>query len=417
MENIEKTEDTVISNMSECKCQKADVCPPGEELVAGTCKPVSVTLDINISEITATLEAATGKTIMRISGVAFHQGMNKNNWSVTREGADSIISQMEGADLTLHHPTVKSGNFTRNMNGEVEEAVVGVITEATVEGEGEDYSVRYVAEVHREELFASLESGLWLRPDYGVSIGGTGVPEQIIESVEDGSISMVFGMDFQFDHLAIVHRPAYPDANIETVEKIEVESTASEVEEIEGEKIVAREMFNNDLNDSVGHTQKVNMMTDDIETNEASVKMAAEMEALKAEMVLREARITEFEDQESKRGETSRLSLVSKASEIGLKGHDDFSADTLTSLIASWESSRPEPKAEVSMEAATPAATAPVTPEESNSVVANYLNGQLVKSDENLYERAWNAWASAYNKSVDREAIPAPKYIEAKEMI
>ena len=176
-------------------------------------------------------------------------------------------------------------------------------------------------------------------------------------------------------------------------------------------------MFNNDLNDSVGHTQKVNMMTDDIETNEASVKMAAEMEALKAEMVLREARITEFEDQESKRGETSRLSLVSKASEIGLKGHDDFSADTLTSLIASWESSRPEPKAEVSMEAATPAATAPVTPEESNSVVANYLNGQLVKSDENLYERAWNAWASAYNKSVDREAIPAPKYIEAKEMI
>ena len=41
------------------------------------------------------------------------------------------------------------------------------------------------------------------------------------------------------------------------------------------------------------------------------------------------------------------------------------------------------------------------TPVEASSnnvpVVANYLNGVLVESAEDLYSRCWNAWARAWN--------------------
>ena len=396
-------------------------CAVGEELVDGECVRVAVTCEIEIEKIETRIEASTGKSVMRISGIAFTSGINKNNWGIRPELATRLTAKMVDSDVTLNHPKAEMGRFRRNMDGGVDEAVVGIVTEASYHATGEGYQVRYVAEVYRTELFASLESGLWMRPEYGVSIGGSGIPTEIIEAEKEGERpTMWFGEDFDFDHLAIVHHPAYPDANIETAEKITKEAAISDTDEVvekEDEDVSAGEMFNNDLNDSVGQTKKVNKMTDDIVNNEADNKMAAEMEALKASMVLREARIAEFEELESKREEESRLSLVSTASELGLKGHEDFSADTLTSLIASWESSRPEPKAEVSMEA-TPATSAPEpSSPESNSVVANYLNGELLQTDENLYERAWNAWASAYNKSVDREAIPAPKYIEAKEMI
>ena len=58
-----------------------------------------------------------------------------------------------------------------------------------------------------------LEAGMWSREDYGVVIGGSGVP---VSATDDG---IVFGEDFTFDHLAIVHRPAYPRATIDDVQK------------------------------------------------------------------------------------------------------------------------------------------------------------------------------------------------------
>jgi hypothetical protein len=54
------------------------------------------------------------------------------------------------------------------------------------------------------------------------------------------------------------------------------------------------------------------------------------------------------------------------------------------------------------------------------SLVANYLNGELVESEETTYEKAWNAWASAWNgnlSSIDKDQLKAPNYKEAKEMI
>tara|TARA_Y100001973_G_C5204388_1_gene340387 strand:- start:1903 stop:3378 length:1476 start_codon:yes stop_codon:yes gene_type:complete len=378
-------------------------CPVGEKMIDGYCQPVAVTLDLDIGEVSSIVEASTGKTIIRISGIAFHDGINKNGWGLTAEGAQAVTSNMIGADITLYHPTPEGGRFTRNMDGGVEEAVVGVITEATFNVTEDGWEVRYVGEVHREELFASLESGLYLRPDYGVSIGGTGVPVKVV-SHDDGRREMFFGESFEFDHLAIVHRPAYEKANIEEIVKVEIAES--------------KEMFNNHLTTTTVQSETVISMTDEI-TNET---LEAELEAVKADMVLREARIAEFEAKEASRIENDRMKLVEKASELGLNGHEDFGVETLEKVIASWEASRPEPTPEpevVEMLPATPAAPvqASVEAPEPVSVVANYLNGKLVETDESLYERAWNAWAKAYNGMMDKDQVKAPLWADAKELI
>ena len=379
---------------------EAATCPPGEKMVDGYCTPVSVTMDLDVGDITSIVEAATGRTIMKISGIAFHEGVNKNSWALTREGAMATIDKIKGKDLTLKHPSIEGGRFTRNMDGGVEEATVGVVTDASFHDEEGGWVVRYEAEVHRPELFEALDSGLWLRPEYGVSIGGTGVPTKVV-SYEDGTNEMWFGEDFELDHLAIVHRPAYPKANIEKVEVIEVEMA---------------ETFIRDSDDTKVQSEMVNNMSDDIENNE----MIAEIEALKAEMVLRDARINEFEAIEQTRIEEKRESLVEKATELGLAGHDEFSIETLEKVIASWESSRPEPtpEPEVEMLPATPAATEMVEASvEPTAVIANYLNGEMVETDEDLYSRAYNAWVAAYNQTVDRDSVKAQKFEEIKEMI
>ena len=101
-----------------------------------------------------------------------------------------------------HHPrALKAGGFDRNMNGGVDEAVVGEVTKASYHKTEAGYDVRYKAVVSRSELFQALESGMWLRPGYGVSIGGYGVP---IKADEDG---MVFDMDFKFDHSPLSTSP------------------------------------------------------------------------------------------------------------------------------------------------------------------------------------------------------------------
>jgi len=195
-------------------------CPPGQEMKNGVCERVAVTLEIDIESSEAMIEASTGRQIVRISGVAFHQGLNKNGWKLTRKGADLAVSQMVGADLTLNHPPAENGRFRRNMNGGVEDAVVGIVTEATIQDFSADtWSVYFKADVYRTELFEALESGLWMRKGYGVSIGGTGKPDEIMQA-DDGRSIMVFESDFEFDHLAIVHKPAYSGAKIESAVRV-----------------------------------------------------------------------------------------------------------------------------------------------------------------------------------------------------
>ena len=371
-------------------------CKDGYEKQGDMCVRVAVTCDITIDNIEARVEASTGKTVIRISGVAFTDGINKNNWGIRAGLAAKLADEMVGADITLNHPKAEMGRFRRNMEGGVDEAVVGEVTEASYVSRADGYVVKYVGEVHRSELFSALESGLWMRADYGVSIGGTGIPSEIIEAEDGGRPTMWFADEFDFDHLAIVHKPAYREANIEKAVKVE-----------------ANESFKYQPEGSTDYS-KVNEMTDEIieESNNAS-----EMEALRAELVLREAKIAEFEAAEVARAEDARVALVEKATELGLKGHDDFSAETLNSVIASWEASRPAPVEEVvEMSPAEPASSEPVkASEDSEPVVANYLNGKVVSSKETLYARAYNAWVDAYNGvMINADESPALTYEELK---
>ena len=386
----------------EASYHDGDSCDPGYEKVNGECKRVAVTIDLDDYDLEATVEASTGETVIKITGIAFHEGLNKNKWEITKAGAEKVAGRMVGADVTLNHPPAndKGRGFTRNMDGDVKDATVGYVSEAKFEDLGDGkWNVRYVAYVVRNELFNSLESGLWSREEYGVSIGGSGVP---VSATEDG---ITFGDDFTFDHLAIVHRPAYPRANIESVERVE--------------KSKASQTF---ISHSIPHANQQTQEVIEMTAEEIVETSADEMESLKAELVMANARVAEFEAAEHERVEAERVALVEKATEIGMSGHEDLKTETLETLIASWEASHPEPApVEMASVEDTPAVESPVVASESapTSVVANYLNGELVETEESLYERAYNAWARAWNGTLDASEsnVRASMYSEIKEMI
>ncbi len=378
-------------------------CKPGYEKRNGKCERIAVTLEVEIEEVEAMLIAETGKTVYEIRGIAFHEGMNKNKWSLTPAGAKSVVSQMEGKDLTLMHPKANEhgAGFTRNTDG-IEESAVGTILGGSFFTTNAGYDVRYVARVTREELFASMEDGLWKEEGYGVSIGGSGIP---VEASEDG---LIFGEDFTFDHLALVKRPAYKRANVETITKKTVEDlpTASENEQTFIGQPIADD-----------NQPKVIAMTD--ETNE--INYEAEMEAVKADLVLANSRIAEYEAVEAQRVEDERMALVTKASDLGMSGHEDLSTPTLETLIASWEAAHPEP-VPVEMTPVESVEKVAETVEASADVpmVSNYLNGKMVSNDERVYAKAWNAWASAWNQTLatdEKARMSAPSYESKKEMI
>tara|TARA_R110002020_G_scaffold29528_3_gene93052 strand:- start:6780 stop:8450 length:1671 start_codon:yes stop_codon:yes gene_type:complete len=386
------------------KKEYASECGIDEEFIDGECRKVSVTLDLNIEATNAFVEASTGNTVIEITGVAFHEGMNKNKWSLTEEGARMVAMQMEGADVTLNHPDPNESDagFGRNTDGDLDKSNVGYIKSATYLATiGGGYEVRYIAHVTKPELFETLESGLYLKKDYGVSIGGSGIP---VSATEDG---IVFGEEFTFDHLALVYRPAYPRANIESVRRVEKEAEV-------------KATFISHSNAAGVSKDLVNNMSEEIVTPE--IDYEAQIESLKADLVLASSRVSEFEAADEARAEMARASLVEKATEIGMSGHEDLQTETLENLIASWEASHPEPVAvemkpidetPVKMEAPV------VASEEKTPVVANYLNGEMVESDEGLYARAFNAWASAWNGTLsgDESNMRAKSYDEIKEMI
>ena len=377
-------------------------CKPGYEKKDGKCVKVAVTLEVDIDEVEAKVIAETGQTIYEIRGIAFHQGMNKNKWSLTHAGAKSVVDQMAGSDLTLMHPKANEhgAGFSRNVEG-LEESNVGYIVSATFLTTNAGYDVRYVAHVTREELFASMEDGLWKQEGYGVSIGGSGIP---VSADEDG---LVFGEDFTFDHLALVRRPAYNRANVETIEKKKVEKPMVSQETIISQSNTA------EINPKVIAMTEEEIMIED---------KTEEMEALQAELVLANSRIAEYEAAEAARVEAERMVLVERATDLGMSGHEDLSTPTLETLIASWEASHPEPTpVEMTpVESVEKPVEASIPGEEEAPMVSNYLNGRLVSNDERIYAKAWNAWASAWNKTLaadERNRMTAPSYEGMKEMI
>ena len=384
-------------------------CGVGEEMVGGKCQKVAVTLDIDFRIDEAIIEASTGKQIVRISGVAFHEGINKNGWEITRAGANLAVPQMIGADLTLNHPPSENGRFKRNMNGGVEDAVVGIVNEASISDKIDgSWEVSFKADVYRSELFEALESGLWLRKGYGVSIGGSGIPDDMVEA-EDGRMVMKFETDFTFDHLAIVHRPAYKRATIDTVEKVElsVESTEAFISHT----------------DSMPTQRKVNSMTETeaiIEASEEVVETtpdhSAELEALKASLAEKEAELNAIKAAEEAKAEEARLVLVEKATEMGIAGVADLPSETISTIIASFEAKVAVEAPVVEMKPVKASETPVEAPvKESGEVVANYLNGRKLQTPEAIYEKGFNVWANAWNKTVSEAHLRSPLYAEAKE--
>jgi len=384
-------------------------CGVGEEMVGGKCQKVAVTLDIDFQIDEAIIEASTGKQIVRISGVAFHEGINKNGWEITRAGANLAVPQMIGADLTLNHPPSENGRFKRNMNGGVEDAVVGIVNEESISDKIDgSWEVSFKADVYRSELFEALESGLWLRKGYGVSIGGSGIPDDMVEA-EDGRMVMKFETDFTFDHLAIVHRPAYKRATIDTVEKVQlsVESTEAFISHT----------------DSMPTQRKVNSMTETeaiIEASEEVVETtpdhSAELEALKASLAEKEAELNAIKAAEEAKAEEARLVLVEKATEMGIAGVTDLPSETISTIIASFEAKVAVEAPVVEMKPVKASETPVEAPvKESGEVVANYLNGRKLQTPEAIYEKGFNVWANAWNKTVSEAHLRSPLYAEAKE--
>ena len=104
-----------------------------------------------------------------------------------------------------------------------------------------------------------------------------------------------------------------------------------------------------------------------------------------------------------------------------MSGHEDLSTPTLETLIASWEAAHPEP-APVEMtpvESVEKPVAEPAVASEDTPKVSNYLNGKMISNDEAIYSKAYNAWASAWNKTLaadERSRMTAHKYEALKEM-
>jgi len=144
---------------------------------------------------------------------------------------------------------------------------------------------------------------------------------------------------------------------------------------------------------------------------------AGEMEALQAELVLARAELENMRAMEAAKHEEARLSLVEAATELGMKGHEDLSSETLESIIASWKESHPEPVVDMKPAEPAVASEAPAAEPVSEAVVANYLNGKMVETPQSLYSQAWNAWAGAWNKTLsgvesNDDRIRAPRFDE-----
>jgi hypothetical protein len=379
-------------------------CGYGEKMIDGECRKVAVSLDLDIDDIKAVVIAETGDTIIEISGIAFHEGMNKNKWSLTPEGAMSVVRQMKDSDLTLLHPKANEtgAGFSRNTDGGLEEANVGYIVGASFFTTEDGYEVRYVAHVTRQEMFGSFDDGLWMQEGYGVSIGGSGVP---VDASENG---LVFGEDFTFDHLALVKKPAYERANVERAvrkKKEEVLPIASE----ESQTFIGHSIADD-------NQPTVKSMTEEENTE---INYEAQIEAIQAELVLANSRVAEFEAEVAARAEEERMSLVNKASELGMSGHDELSTPTLETLIASWEEAHPVPTpVEMTPVVSMEKTVEDVKASDDSPKVENYLNGKVVANDEAIYAKAWNAWASAWNQTlaVDESRMKAHRYDKLKEM-
>lgn len=184
--------------------------------------------------------AEDGESDVQLSGTAFTNGLNKNAWGLTEQGAEAIASSLEGADLTAGHPPVRGYGFTRSIHdgpgkpiGEVAATDVQFFQGAMMADLGGGYTASYEASVTNEGYAEDFRNGLMIGGDYGVSIGIQAEDTDAICSVcdsvfaeckhyrgedVDGDVAGPLYTDGSADHLAVVYVPAWDEADAEVDE-------------------------------------------------------------------------------------------------------------------------------------------------------------------------------------------------------
>ena len=183
-----------------------------------------------------------------VEGTAFHDGLNKNAWGLTEQGARAIADSLVGCDHTASHPALRqagdAARYDRPVHGgqgapigEVVSTEVVTADEAMLRDGG--YTVKYISEIKDETAKQRYRNGLLTGDGYGVSVGIYGNPDAAVCSVctdqmaecdhdrfdevvrddADGDgepetqIAGPLYDEAESDHLASVYLPAYDDAD------------------------------------------------------------------------------------------------------------------------------------------------------------------------------------------------------------
>lgn len=193
-----------------------------------------------------------------IEGVAYHSGLNRNAWGLTKEGAQQIADSLVGCDVTASHPPLRQNRYDRSVHGGQgapigEVATTEVVTADEAMLDDGEYTVRYIAEIQDPTAKERFESGLLTGDEYGVSVGIYGNPDDAecsvcrdqmaecehdrFEEVEvegddatDGDTETVVAgplyNDGESDHLASVFLPAYDNADASVASAVAGDSAA-----------------------------------------------------------------------------------------------------------------------------------------------------------------------------------------------
>lgn len=222
------------------------------DVVMGVSKSDADTLPMPVAVLSSTSpevrveEAADGEGEVEVflEGTMYHDGLNKNAWGLTQEGAEEIANDLIGRDHVASHPGVRNGSYDRSMTdgpgfpiGKVVSTNVVTVDQAMLDG-GE-YTAEYVTKI-TDPIYASrYQAGQYDGDDYSVSIGIYGDPEAAncsvcghamagdqcgherfdeveVEQADGDTETKIAGPLYdsgQSDHLASVYMAAYEGAD------------------------------------------------------------------------------------------------------------------------------------------------------------------------------------------------------------
>jgi hypothetical protein len=129
-----------------------------------------------------------GDDVVLLEGTAIHDGINRNAWGLTEQGAHAIADSLVGDDLTASHPPLKGDRYVRSMHGGQGAPIGEVIATEVVSADDAmlrdgGYTVKYTASILDPTAKQQFKAGLRTGDDYGVSVGIYGNPEDAVCSV------------------------------------------------------------------------------------------------------------------------------------------------------------------------------------------------------------------------------------------